>query len=159
MLDVSIIQFPCNPIKHCLHGAETNRDFYTHVIQLLRNFSILLMMVFFSYTDLFSFISFIFLNILFIFRERGKEREREGEKHQCVLPFARPLLRTWPSTQVYVLTGNRTSNPLLHSLVLNPLSHTSQGSFSFYNSTLCFFLPVWTFLIQLFFTLFSQPEK
>ena len=27
----------------------------------------------------------LFLKILFIFRERGREEEREGEKHQCVL--------------------------------------------------------------------------
>ena len=30
---------------------------------------------------------FFFLRLyLFIFRERGKEGEREGEKHQCVVP-------------------------------------------------------------------------
>ena len=35
---------------------------------------------------------FVFLKkILFIFRERGKEGEREGEKHQCVVaPHAPP---------------------------------------------------------------------
>ena len=27
----------------------------------------------------------ILKNILFIFRERGRKREREGEKHQCVV--------------------------------------------------------------------------
>ena len=32
-----------------------------------------------------------------------------------------------PTTQAYALTGNRTSNPLVHRLVLKPLSHTSQG--------------------------------
>ena len=40
-----------------------------------------------------------------------------------------PLLwGTWPTTQACALTGNRTSDPLLHRLVLNSLSHTSQGS-------------------------------
>ena len=29
-------------------------------------------------------IFFIFLKILFIFRERGREGEREGEKHRCL---------------------------------------------------------------------------
>ena len=38
------------------------------------------------------FINFIILFYLFIFRERGREGEREGEKHQCVVPLARPLL-------------------------------------------------------------------
>ena len=31
-----------------------------------------------------------FLKILFIFRERGREGEREGEKHQCVVAFHVP---------------------------------------------------------------------
>ena len=32
----------------------------------------------------------IFLKILFIFRERGRERENEGEKHQCVVATCVP---------------------------------------------------------------------
>ena len=43
------------------------------------------------------------------------------------LPLACPLLRTWPATQACALTGNRTGNPLVHRLTLNPLSQTSQG--------------------------------
>ena len=31
-----------------------------------------------------------FLKILFIFRERGRELEREGEKHQCVVASHMP---------------------------------------------------------------------
>ena len=31
-----------------------------------------------------------FLKILFIFRERGREGEREGEKHQYVVPSQAP---------------------------------------------------------------------
>ena len=46
------------------------------------------------------------LKILFIFRERGKEGEREGEKHQCVVAPSRPLLGTWPTTQACALVGN-----------------------------------------------------
>ena len=38
-----------------------------------------------------------------------------------------PLLATWPATQACALTGNGTGDPLVHRLVLNPLSHTSQG--------------------------------
>ena len=49
---------------------------------------------------------------LFIFRERGREREREGEKLNVWLPLAHPLWGTWPETQAYALTGNRTSDPL-----------------------------------------------
>ena len=32
----------------------------------------------------------IFLKILFIFRERGREAEREGKKHQCVVASHAP---------------------------------------------------------------------
>ena len=44
------------------------------------------------------------------------------------LSLERPLLGTWTATQACALTGNWTSDPLVHSLVLNSLSHTSQGS-------------------------------
>ena len=38
-----------------------------------------------------------------------------------------PLLGAWPATQACALTGNQTCNPLVCRLVLNPLSHASQG--------------------------------
>ena len=52
---------------------------------------------------------------------------REGEKHPCELSLVRPLLGTWPVTQACASTGNRTSDPWVCRLTLNPLSHTSQG--------------------------------
>ena len=55
---------------------------------------------------------------LFIFRE--VKGEREGEKHQCVVP-TQDLAHT---TQACPLTGNQT---LVHKPGPNPLSHTSQG--------------------------------
>ena len=64
---------------------------------------------------------------LFIFREREREGEREGEKCQCVFAFLTPPPGTWPATQAYAQTGNQTHDPLVHRLVLNPLSHTSQN--------------------------------
>ena len=60
---------------------------------------------------------------LLSFRQRG----REGEKHQCVVAFACPLLGTWPAAQACALTGNRTSDPLVCRPALNLLSSTSQG--------------------------------
>ena len=62
------------------------------------------------------------------FRERGREGEREGEKHQHVmyersiiqLLLACPQLGIWP--------GNRTCDLSFHRPALNPLSNTSQGS-------------------------------
>ena len=47
---------------------------------------------------------------LFLFLERGRGREQEGEKHQRVLPLKHPILGTWTATQAWVLTGNQTSN-------------------------------------------------
>ena len=73
---------------------------------------------------------FCFLRFLFIFRERGKEGERERNINVWV-PFTRPLLRTWPATQACALTGNRTQDPLVYRPALNPLSYTSQGPILF----------------------------
>ena len=63
-----------------------------------------------------------------MFRERGREGEREEEKHwyDC-LPLTCPQLVTWPKTQACALTGNQTSDLLVCRSVLNPLNHTSQG--------------------------------
>ena len=89
----------------------------------------------------------IFLNILFIYFYRegkgreGKEKERERNIN-VRLPLARPMLVTWPSTQACALTGNQTLDPLVHRLVLNPLSHTSQGLI--FNNTR-YLNPVWQY--------------
>ena len=40
----------------------------------------------------------------YLFLDRGREREREGAKHQCVVAFMCPLLGTWPATQACALT-------------------------------------------------------
>ena len=68
-----------------------------------------------------------FLKILFIFRERGWEGEKEGDKHQCVVASHCPQLGTQPTSQASALIGNGTSNPLVCRPALSPLSHTNQG--------------------------------
>ena len=66
----------------------------------------------------------------YLFLDRGERREKERERNINVwLPLACPTLRTWPTTQACAPTGNRTSSPLIHRPVLNPLSYISQGSF------------------------------
>ena len=80
---------------------------------------------------------FIFLN-WFIYRERGRKGEREGEKHQCVVSSHTPPTGDWAATQARALTGNQIGDPLVHRPALNPLSYSSQGaaqSFQ-YSSTL-----------------------
>ena len=69
---------------------------------------------------------------LFTFKERKGGRKKGRETSVCEryinwLPLTHPQLRTWPTTQACALTGNWTSNPSDCTLVLNPLSHTSQG--------------------------------
>ena len=65
---------------------------------------------------------------LFIFYKEGKGGRKRGRQTvMCgCLSHSTPL-GTWPGTQACALTGNRTGDPLVHRLVLNPLSHTSQG--------------------------------
>ena len=46
-------------------------------------------------------------------------------------PLTRPHPWTWPATQACALTGNGTDNLSVCRLVLNPLSHTSQGAVTF----------------------------
>ena len=62
-----------------------------------------------------------FFKGLFIFRQRG--REREGEKHQCVIVSCAPPM------------GSRVRNPLVHRPELNPLSYTSQGESKLLNAS------------------------
>ena len=73
--------------------------------------------------------------------ERGREGG-EGEKHQCVVASLTPL--TGPQPRCMPQTGNETSDPLVLSPGLNPLSHTSQSVTAtldgdFYFSTFAFF--------------------
>ena len=77
---------------------------------------------------------FFFLNIfylfIYLFRQRRREGEREAEKHQRVVASCMPAPTgdlTWPTTQTRALTGNPTSDPLVHRPALNSLSHTSPG--------------------------------
>ena len=65
---------------------------------------------------------------MYLFLERGEEKENEGERNiNMWLPLAHPLLGTWPATQACALTGNLSSDPLVHRPVLNLLSYTCQG--------------------------------
>ena len=67
-----------------------------------------------------------FLDFIYLFLERVREGEREGNVNVW-LPLEHPLLGTWPTTQACALIGTGTSNPLVLRSALNPLSHISQG--------------------------------
>ena len=64
--------------------------------------------------------------LFYLFLEKGREKKRERNINVW-LPLMHPLLGTWPATQACALTGNQTSDPLVHKPALNPLNHTSQG--------------------------------
>ena len=64
---------------------------------------------------------------LFIFRERGREGERAGEKLQCEVASHMPPTGDLVPNPGICPDRNRTSNPLVLRPALNPLSHTSQG--------------------------------
>ena len=75
-----------------------------------------------------SLIIYFLKGFMYLFLERGEGREKEKEGNIDVwLLLTCPQQGTQPTTQACALTGNRTSNPLLCSLVLSPLSHTSLG--------------------------------
>ena len=85
-----------------------------------------------------------FKKILLIFRERGWERERKGEKHQseretligCLLHVSRQ------ATQASALTRNGTGNLSVCRMMPNQLSHTAQGCLLFFNGTFIFLLKI-----------------
>ena len=67
-----------------------------------------------------------FLNYLFL--ERGEGKEERERNINVWLPLSGSLMGTRPATQAGALTGNQTSNPLVHRLALNPLSYPGQGN-------------------------------
>ena len=62
---------------------------------------------------------------LFLERGGGSEKETEGNINMW-MPLTYPQLGAWPETQACALTGNWTSNLMVHMPVLNLLSHTSR---------------------------------
>ena len=74
-------------------------------------------------------------DFIYLFLEGGRQGEREGNINVW-LPLVRPLLGTQPAAQACALIGNRISDPLLCSLGLSPLSHSSQGLTLFYHEHL-----------------------
>ena len=101
-----------------------------------------------SASSLSVFQNVFFFNFIYLFLERGEGKGKERERNINVwLPLACSLLGTWPATQACALTGNRTSNPLVHRTTLSPLSQTRQGS----GSLIILYLPIylwWCEVIQ-----------
>ena len=75
---------------------------------------------------------FLKIFYLLIFRQRGREKDRERNINVW-LSLCDPPLQTWPATQACALTRNQTGDPLVCRPVLNPLSHTSLVKGSTFN--------------------------
>ena len=73
------------------------------------------------------YIAFLKRFYLFISRDRGREGEREGEKHQRAGASGAPPTGDPAHNPGMYPAGNQTSDPLVHRLALYLLSHTSQG--------------------------------
>ena len=82
--------------------------------------SLFKILIYWFIMEFFAFLKILFM-VLFISRERGRKGESEGEKHRCVLATHMPPTR------------NRTSDPSVHGLVLNPQSHSSHGGIFCFN--------------------------
>ena len=75
----------------------------------------------------------LFLKILFIFRERRRQVERDEEKHWCETDISQltlvctPIRGQKPTIQACALIGNWTSYLSFFRTAPNQLSHTGQG--------------------------------
>ena len=80
---------------------------------------------------------FCFKDFIYLFLDRGEGWEKESEKYPCVVASGTPPTGTWPETQICDLTWNGTGDLLVHRPVLNPLSHTNQGSVKLFFNFIC----------------------
>ena len=84
-------------------------------------------------SDIFSFCLFgfsflLFLRFyLFIFRQRGREGEREGKKYQCVVVSRAPHIEDLACNPGMCPDWESNWQPFGLQPTLNPLSYTSQG--------------------------------
>ena len=112
-------------LVHWHSTAKKNPAFATKCIYVLSVWTHGFLFYLMGYNPLLSLI--FFKDFIYLFSERRREGERKGQKQSVWLPLQHPILETCPATQAYALTGNRTSDPLVCSPALNPLSHLSQG--------------------------------
>ena len=68
----------------------------------------------------------VFFLIVFIFVERGREGEREGEKHQCVVASHVAAARDLACNPGMCPDWESNLQPFGLQAALNPLSYTSQ---------------------------------
>ena len=79
---------------------------------------------------------------LFIFGKRERERERKGEKHQCVVASRAPPAGDLTCNPGMCPDWELNCDPLVPRPALNPLSYTSQGRKIYFYSHTPFFPPL-----------------
>ena len=110
-----------------------NTDLSTKELFALRHYIIVVQyFVFLKNLTLMRTVTFY---LFYFFREKRRERGREGENINVWVPLTHPLLGTWSSTQACALTGNWTADPLVHRPELSLLSYISQGEGSLFKIT------------------------
>ena len=67
-------------------------------------------------------------DFIYLFLERGREGEREAEKHQCVVASRVPSTGDLARNPSMCPDWESNHDLLVHRSALNPLSHTSQDS-------------------------------
>ena len=80
--------------------------------------------------------SFFFFKILFIFRQRGMEGEKERGTSVSGCLSCAPYWEPGPQPRHVPWSGNQTCDPLVRRPLLNPLSLTSHGVMSVFLKTL-----------------------
>ena len=121
-------------VLHCVFAAQSQISFRHHVFEplypfdILLNFSkLLLIKIYFKVNTSKTDNKFFKRFYLFIVRDRKRDGEREGEKHQCVV--ASHVLPTGDLACNPGMYPDWESNRWLFGSqpTLNPLSYTSQG--------------------------------
>ena len=86
--------------------------------------------------------SFLKVFIYLFFREGGREKEREREKHQCVVASHMAPTGDLAHNPGICPDGESNQRPFGSQPVLNPLSHTNQGNCITVNLTTTLYPPM-----------------
>ena len=70
---------------------------------------------------------FFFLDFIYLFLERAEGKEKEGEKHQCMVASHMSFAGDLACKPGMCLDWESNSDPLVCKPALNPLSYTSQA--------------------------------
>ena len=89
-----------------------------------------------------NFLSFFLNEFICLFLETGEGKEREGEKHQCVVASRAPPAGDLTCNPGMCPDWELNCDPLVPRPALNPLSYTSQGRKIYFYSHTPFFPPL-----------------